>query len=414
MEDSNVRKMPKKRSLKSGSHFHCYLLRSLHPRHPAKTYIGFTTDPHRRLRQHNGELKNGGARKTKRFGRPWKFVIIVNGFSDHKSALQFEWAWQNVGKSLAVRNAIGDPEATALGRKLGVNGKLNILKTLINECENLCNTKQTIFFFETRWMTAFEKISTESMGVHLPSRVTMQVIATVQEMPFWIDRGIRTARDCSFQDSVSSSDSEDIVPKKDKNLPERPHQLDCSMCCRQFTEQEEAIGCNSCYRRFHEICLDMDKEAREGFCPRCMGDLAWQCVDNASTSTDTAAVADILDGLSLSGSKEDSIYHSMNSSLRYDDSENGTSEDTELKTQRCAPQIRLLGSTLTDFSMQEHLNATTWSQVNTTFDKHLRSTLRTPNHTSQLPSIDLTMDTPVPTVNPPKVGCEVIDLCDSP
>eukprot|EP00563_Minutocellus_polymorphus_P013109 CAMPEP_0181073818 /NCGR_PEP_ID=MMETSP1070-20121207/29282_1 /TAXON_ID=265543 /ORGANISM="Minutocellus polymorphus, Strain NH13" /LENGTH=513 /DNA_ID=CAMNT_0023154915 /DNA_START=174 /DNA_END=1716 /DNA_ORIENTATION=- len=41
-------------------HFHCYCLRSLDvARHPHKTYIGFTTDPHRRLRQHNGVLKSG-------------------------------------------------------------------------------------------------------------------------------------------------------------------------------------------------------------------------------------------------------------------------------------------------------------------------------------------------------------------
>ena len=44
----------------------CYLLT---PRHPPKkgrvTYVGFTVDPARRLRQHNGEIK-GGAMRTKR------------------------------------------------------------------------------------------------------------------------------------------------------------------------------------------------------------------------------------------------------------------------------------------------------------------------------------------------------------
>lgn len=60
-------------------HYHCYLLRSLDPGHPLKTYIGFTTNPERRLRQHNGDLKNGGARRTKRAGRPWTFVCVVHG-----------------------------------------------------------------------------------------------------------------------------------------------------------------------------------------------------------------------------------------------------------------------------------------------------------------------------------------------
>lgn len=413
MEDSTFRTTSKKRSLKSGSHFHCYLLRSLHPQHPTKTYIGFTTDPHRRLRQHNGELKNGGAWKTKRFGRPWKFVTIVNGFPDHRSALQFEWAWQNVGKSLAVRNAIGDPEATALGRKRGVNGNLSILKTLINECENLCNAKQTIFFFEERWMIAFDKHSTESIGTHLSSRITMEVVASVQEMPFWIDRGRKMTRDSLIEDCESSSDSEDIVPEEDKNLPEKQHLLECSMCCRNFSEQEEAIGCNYCSRRFHEICLEMDRDAREGFCPRCMGDLAWVCFDSSSTYSDATTVVDVLDSLSLSGSEVDLMNQSLNSSMCYD-SENSTSEGSKFKIQLRKPQVRLLDSIHTDFSVNGHLNGVVWSQVSTSFDKHLRSALRMPHDPSQLCSIDLTVDKPVPTVNPPKTDYEIIDLCDSP
>ena len=76
------------------SHYHCYLLRSCDPKHPYKTYIGFTVNPHNRIRQHNGILKAGGARRTKRSGRPWEFVAIVHGFPDNITALQFEWAFQ--------------------------------------------------------------------------------------------------------------------------------------------------------------------------------------------------------------------------------------------------------------------------------------------------------------------------------
>ena len=72
---------PKKKasSDQESKHYHCYLLRSLDPGHPLKTYIGFTTNPERRLRQHNGDLKCGGARRTKRAGRPWTFVCVVHG-----------------------------------------------------------------------------------------------------------------------------------------------------------------------------------------------------------------------------------------------------------------------------------------------------------------------------------------------
>ena len=44
--------------------FGCYLLESRHPRGKGRTYVGFTVNPRRRLRQHNGEIANGAC-KTK-------------------------------------------------------------------------------------------------------------------------------------------------------------------------------------------------------------------------------------------------------------------------------------------------------------------------------------------------------------
>jgi len=177
-----------KRTICKSTSFHCYLLRSLDPSHPRKTYVGFTTDPHRRLRQHNGDLKAGGAKRTQRSGRPWEFVAIINDFTDQRTALQFEWAWQHGDKSKAVRNAIGDQEAKAVGRKHGVAGKLTMLKTLVSECEGFGLNTQTIFFFENSWMKEFDEIDTLS-GRGLPSGINLKLVEGVQEMPFWSDRG---------------------------------------------------------------------------------------------------------------------------------------------------------------------------------------------------------------------------------
>ena len=47
----------------------CYLLRSCDPAHPRSSYIGFTVNPLRRVRQHNGEIQ-GGARRTRRHREP--------------------------------------------------------------------------------------------------------------------------------------------------------------------------------------------------------------------------------------------------------------------------------------------------------------------------------------------------------
>ena len=58
-----------------------------------KSYIGYTNDFKRRLRQHNGELK-GGAKYTtrnKNENNLWEPICIVDGFVCKKEAMRCEW-----------------------------------------------------------------------------------------------------------------------------------------------------------------------------------------------------------------------------------------------------------------------------------------------------------------------------------
>lgn len=95
----------------SPEHYFCYMLTSSVC---GATYIGASTDPWRRLRQHNGELR-GGARATRQ-KRPWNLHVIVGGFSEWRDALRYEWAWKH--RSCRRRVARGIQERTRRSKAL--------------------------------------------------------------------------------------------------------------------------------------------------------------------------------------------------------------------------------------------------------------------------------------------------------
>ncbi|KAL3653200.1 hypothetical protein CASFOL_002881 [Castilleja foliolosa] len=104
--------------------FACYLLTSLCPRFKGQTYIGYTLNPRRRIRQHNGEI-GCGAWRTKKM-RPWEMVLCIYGFPSNTAALQFEWAWQHPFESLAVRKA-----AASFKSLSGLANKIKLAYTML-------------------------------------------------------------------------------------------------------------------------------------------------------------------------------------------------------------------------------------------------------------------------------------------
>jgi predicted GIY-YIG superfamily endonuclease len=76
-----------------GTKWYVYLLYSSKTR---RTYVGATTDPTRRLRQHNGEIV-GGARSTRKGAGTWSLVCYLGDFKDRSTC----YRWEKLVKSRA-------------------------------------------------------------------------------------------------------------------------------------------------------------------------------------------------------------------------------------------------------------------------------------------------------------------------
>ena len=72
-----------------------YVIQSTRPRfhnmnRPGPYYVGSTTNPSRRIRQHNGEIKGGG-RYTSTL-RPWEPRALYGPYADRSEAMKAEMA----------------------------------------------------------------------------------------------------------------------------------------------------------------------------------------------------------------------------------------------------------------------------------------------------------------------------------
>ncbi len=82
-------------------------------------------NPPRRVRQHNGILRFGGAVRTSQ-RRPWNMILAISGFPTDIAALQFEWHWTWPRDSRIVKEM-----AKQRSFRRGVLGQIQLLYAIL-------------------------------------------------------------------------------------------------------------------------------------------------------------------------------------------------------------------------------------------------------------------------------------------
>ncbi|CAJ1960548.1 unnamed protein product [Sphenostylis stenocarpa] len=174
-----------KENCEGNGFFACYLLTSLSPRYKGHTYIGFTVNPRRRIRQHNGEIGCGAWRTKKR--RPWEMVLCIYGFPTNVSALQFEWAWQHPVESLAVRKAAVEFKSLS-----GIANKIKLAYTMLT-LPSWQSMNITVNFFSTKYTK--HCAGCPSLPVHMKTK-----IGSLDELPCYSINGLSDNEEDNIDD----------------------------------------------------------------------------------------------------------------------------------------------------------------------------------------------------------------------
>ncbi|ODQ68507.1 hypothetical protein NADFUDRAFT_49146 [Nadsonia fulvescens var. elongata DSM 6958] len=183
----------------------CYLLRSSVS--TGSFYIGSTPHPYRRLRQHNRELRTGGAHRTRHQRlRPWDMIALVSGFPSSSAALMFEHALQHAHQCRHI-----PPSKRVLGGG-SLNKHLANIKLLLNS-RFFSRLPLTLTFFD---YMVYHQWSLDKLGVgNLNPTVELKLDL---EQP----DGEPTENSTGQTAAIAATDEEKVDPEADKETPFEP------------------------------------------------------------------------------------------------------------------------------------------------------------------------------------------------
>lgn len=261
----------------------CYLLVSHSPNPTSKnrTYIGFTVDPCRRLRQHNGIIQTGGARRTSKH-RPWQMLCLIHGFTSKTQALQFEWAWQHPNRSIPLKTHFDRPDALPLPsrRRTSPNGCVQTLAALVSVPPwSLCPLTLTVCAERPVW----DAYKIDCVVFPTPFRVTFAPLQSFVGGDTY-----------SFRHPIDT-----VMPKWSSP--------DCKRVCLVCTKptlgrneggQRRLTHCSHCGIIFHLVCLATCRDEKDYVrpdsllpnfvrCPECQGNMHWSLAVRLSRALDS-------------------------------------------------------------------------------------------------------------------------------
>lgn len=229
----------------------CYLLCSLNEKFKGRTYIGFTVNPNRRIKQHNSGFAKGGAKRTSGKG-PWEMVLIIHGFPNEISALRFEWAWQNPERSTRLKKLVPKTKHSNFIFKFSV-------VTEMLRIGPWCRLPLTVRWLKQEYEQEFS--INKQPPSHMPivygpvtivnSKAKTKLIQNQDILPSQLQSGGTQARGCYL--------------------------------CKMELQDDNKLKCIKCHVESHIICLSRhflkDDPAHltpiEGLCPKCKQCLLW-------------------------------------------------------------------------------------------------------------------------------------------
>ncbi|KAH0478290.1 MAG: uncharacterized protein KVP18_002263 [Porospora cf. gigantea A] len=217
-----------------------YLLQSVN--RPETSYIGFTNQPKRRLRQHNREIK-GGARKTAT-SRPWVMSLVVSGFMSTVQALQFEWSLNNPRRSRLYTTC---PK------------KRKSFSTNVENCIRLLASPK------------FRALGLDVWLLEESARAAFRKGQAAQLVDTW---PLVEMYEASFDAMLEG------WPEVELEAGFEPSSA-CVVCSKDFLVERPVLRCRECSGAFHPACLARQSSTlvpdKKIECPLCLVDDYWRC-----------------------------------------------------------------------------------------------------------------------------------------